>query len=156
MACGYVVYDIFDDTKNYGLFRQLFIYFYFLTFYTSVNEIFVSIIMEGYDRCTIRKEIDNDDPFPVAESLTNSLKRSFSEESQANTSLSYLAPSPLSALDSSPLMISRGSSVLSFDEESDLMTVCKYLILWVIVMNMIGLNKLNRKKTEVRVLVKNR
>lgn len=131
MACGYVVYDIFDDTQNFGLFRQLFIYMYFLIFYTSVNEIFVSIIMEGYDRCTVRKEIDNDDPFPMTESLQESIRKSMIEEkSEENSSFIYMAPSPLSDFDSSPLILGRDNSnqsVLSFDQDADPMTVCKSL-----------------------------
>ena len=31
--------------------------------------------MEGYDRCILRKEIDNDDPFPEFANLEDSIKR---------------------------------------------------------------------------------
>jgi len=31
--------------------------------------------MEGYDRCTVRKEIDNDDPFPISDSIKRKNKK---------------------------------------------------------------------------------
>ncbi len=75
MACGCLVYEIFHDTFDAGVLRQVFLYFYFFALYTSIQNIFVSIIMEGYDRCTVRKEIDNDDPFPIADSIRRKSKK---------------------------------------------------------------------------------
>ena len=146
MACGYIVYDAFDETWDEGLVRQLFFFFFLLTFYTSMQEIFVSIIMEGYDRCTIRKEIDNDDPFPMLQSLKQSAKK-FTEstisdknkEINTETNLSPLVQSknslsPTAHMDSLPINGSRdgqeGDSVIysfsPFEQEVNLMKVCKF------------------------------
>jgi len=75
MACGCIVHDVFHETYDAGIMRQIFLFFYFFAFYTSIQNIFVSIIMEGYDRCTVRKEIDNDSSFPIFESLKRKQKK---------------------------------------------------------------------------------
>ena len=109
-----------------------------------MQEIFVSIIMEGYDRCTIRKEIDNDDPFPMLHSLKQSAKK-FSESTLDNknkdtnteTNLPSIVPSktslsPMAPVDSSPAIGRDGQegdkviySFSPFEQEVDLMKVCK-------------------------------
>lgn len=75
LSAGDIVYESFTDTINESVIKQLFLILYLLTFYTSIQNIFVSIIMEGYDRCTLRKEIDNDDPFPEFKNLEDSIRK---------------------------------------------------------------------------------
>jgi len=57
--------DVFDE----GYFKQIFLFVYMLTFYTAMQNIFVAIVMDGYEMSKIRKVLDNDDPFPDARKL---------------------------------------------------------------------------------------
>jgi hypothetical protein len=99
MFCGDIVYESLEDTKNTGIFRQLILIVYLLIFYTAGQNIFVAIIMEGYDRSTLRKEIDNDDPFPILDSLVGSIKKDEKGETReiemhADNSLMYPTDDP--------------------------------------------------------------
>ena len=38
-------------------------------FYTALQNLYFGIILEGYERAVIRKEIDKDDPFPTVENI---------------------------------------------------------------------------------------
>jgi hypothetical protein len=69
LLCGDIVYNSFTDTINESYLKQLFLFVYVITFYTAMSNIFVAIVMEGYERTLIRKELDNDDPFPDLEKI---------------------------------------------------------------------------------------
>ena len=58
-----------------GYFKQLYLIIYILLFFTALQNIFVAVIMEGYDRSIIRKAIDNNDPFPQAKSAAVAVRR---------------------------------------------------------------------------------
>mgnify|MGYP002621557952 FL=1 len=75
LFCGDIVYETFTDTYDETVFKQVYLVIYLLAFYTSVQNIFVAIVMEGYDRCSLRKNIDNDDPFPSINSFIDKAKR---------------------------------------------------------------------------------
>ena len=88
MFCGDIIYETFTDTRDQGVYKQIFLVIYILCFYTGAQNIFVAFVMEGYDRCDMRKEIDNDDPFPVLDNLVESIKRDDEKEETRTFSIS--------------------------------------------------------------------
>ena len=79
MAGGDIVHQTYLDTWDEGIISSLFFTLYMITFFTAFMNIFVAVIMDGYDKGRIRQQLDDDDPFPSSESLTKkaaTLKRS--------------------------------------------------------------------------------
>jgi len=133
MATGEVVFDIFEETDDAGLMRQVFLYLYFLVFFTSIQNIFVSIIMEGYDRCTIRKEIDNDDPFPNKSSVKPLRKRetlNISNKRPKELDSLSLNLEKAHSVDKSIEPLSAGTPTWTGEQESgklNTLNTCKYI-----------------------------
>ena len=65
MAGGDIVHETYLETWDEGIISTLFLTIYMILFFTAIMNILVAVMMEGYDRGTARKEIDNDDPFPT-------------------------------------------------------------------------------------------
>lgn len=90
MFCGDIIFETFEDTKEQGFYKQIFLIIYILSFYTGAQNIFVAFVMEGYDRCDMRKEIDNDDPFPVLDNLVESIKRDEQEKEEESNFQTFM------------------------------------------------------------------
>ena len=43
-------------------------------FFTAFQNIFVAVIMDGYEMSKIRKQIDNDNPFPTPQSAQKAVR----------------------------------------------------------------------------------
>jgi mucolipin 2 len=49
LANGDAVHDAFEETWENGLFGWIFLVIFMLVFFTAVQNIFIAIMMEGYD-----------------------------------------------------------------------------------------------------------
>lgn len=84
MAGGDIVHQTYLDTWDEGVISSLFFTVYMVTFFTAFMNIFVAVIMDGYDKGRLRQQLDDDDPFPSADSL---MKKQTAQLKKSNTNL---------------------------------------------------------------------
>jgi len=62
MGGGDIVHETYLETWDEGMLSTFFLTFYMILFFTALMNIFVAVIMEGYDRGVAKKSLDLDDP----------------------------------------------------------------------------------------------
>ena len=74
MCGGDIVHETFLDTWDEGIVCTIFFISFMVLFYTAFINIFVAVIMEGYDKGKLMKQIDNDDTFKTQDNILKDSK----------------------------------------------------------------------------------
>lgn len=68
------MHNTFRKVGDEGAFKQIYLFFFLIIFFTALSNIFVAVIMDGYEMSKIRKAIDNNNPFPTRQHAENAVK----------------------------------------------------------------------------------
>lgn len=74
LAGGDDVHNTFRSVRDEGGLKQVYLFCYMIIFFTALSNIFVAVIMDGYEMSKIRKAIDNNNPFPSAQSAAKAVR----------------------------------------------------------------------------------
>ncbi len=74
LAAGDDIHRTFRSVSDEGIYKQIYLFFYLIIFYTALSNIFVAVIMDGYEMSKIRKAIDNNNPFPSTKSAEKAVR----------------------------------------------------------------------------------